>query len=135
MNVVDLNGNNVQWNLTGYISKGKLNNKSSYHLNARELIGQSFPTFQILEEVSIPLRRNETLYLDFYLPLIKLAVEVHGQQHYEFVPFYHPNRISFFKAQKRDLEKKDWCIINDIKYVEFPYSENINQWASRLIND
>ena len=132
MNIVDLDGNNIQWHLTGYISKGKLNNKSSYHLSARDLIGISFPTFQILEEVSIPLRKNETLYLDFYLQLLKLAVEVHGQQHYEFVPFYHSNRMNFFKAQKRDLEKKEWCDLNSIKYIEFPYNETIEQWTKRL---
>jgi hypothetical protein len=134
MNIVDLDGHNVQWHLKGYIAKGKLQNKSALHLSARELINQMFPTLQILEEVNVPLRKNETLYLDFYLPLNKLAIEVHGQQHYEFVPFYHSNRMNFFKAQKRDQEKKEWCHINDIKYIEFPYNENIEQWKERLIN-
>jgi hypothetical protein len=53
------------------------------------MLHEKFPTLQILEEVSIPLRSKETLYLDFYIPLIKKCIEVHGEQHYKFVPFYH----------------------------------------------
>lgn len=134
MKIVDLDGNHIKWHLTGYIAKGKLQNKSSLHLSARNLITQTFPTLQILEEVSLPLRKNETLFLDFYLPLAKIAIEVHGQQHYEFVPFYHSNKMNFFKAQKRDNEKKEWCGINHIKYIEFPYNETIEQWKERLLN-
>lgn len=135
MNIIDLDGHNISWQLKGYIAKGKLLNKSSFHLSARNLITEIFPTLQILEEVSIPVRKNETLYLDFYLPLMKIAVEVHGQQHYEFVPFYHSNRMNFFKAKKRDDDKKEWCQINGIKYIEFPYHESIEEWTERLTHE
>lgn len=132
MLVKDLDGNVTNWNLTGYISKGRLNNKSSLHLDARSLLTNLFPTLQILEEVPIRTRKSETLYLDFYLPLKKVCIEVHGQQHFEFVGFYHSNKLGFIKAKKRDIEKTDWCQLNGIKQIILPYNENIEEWTARL---
>jgi hypothetical protein len=135
MQVKDLDGNTSLWNLTGYIAKGKVANKSSLHLHARQILSETFPTLQILEEVPISVRRSETLYLDFYLPLKKLCIETHGEQHYKFVPFYHSNKFSFIKAQKRDREKEEWCEINGIKYIALPHYEDIEQWKGKLKNE
>lgn len=135
MNIVNLDGDTVQWHLTGHIAKGRIQNKSSLHLTARELLTSTYPTLQILEEVSIPIRKSETLYLDFYLPLNKLCIEVHGEQHYKFIQFYHNNMLSFIKSQKNDREKKEWCSINGIKYIELPYNETVEQWKLRIINE
>ena len=111
---------------------GKLENKSSYHLIARKLIRDTYPTMQILEEVSISLRKSETLYLDFYIPLIKKCIEVHGEQHYKFIPYYHQNKLKFLKAQKRDREKKEWCEINNIYYIELSYKMDPIEWKKVL---
>ena len=131
MKVVDLMGNQQEWHLTGNIAKGKMSNKSSFHLKAREMIRETHPTLQILEEVSIQLRRSEVLFLDFYLPLIKLCVEIHGEQHYKFTPFYHSSRFAFMKAQKRDREKQEWCEINNITYLSLEFNE-IDSWKAKL---
>jgi hypothetical protein len=135
MNIIDLNDNLINWHLTGYISKGKLLNKSSLHLQARKLIVHQYPTLQILEEVPIPLRKSETLYLDFYLPLIKTCIEVHGEQHFKFVSFYHNNILNFLKAKKRDQEKQEWCEKNDIKYISLAYNESIAEWEDKIKHD
>lgn len=134
MQVKDLDGHSHNWLLTGNMARGKITNRSSYHLRARKLLTIFFPTLQILEEVPIPLRKSETLYLDFYLPLKKLCVEVHGEQHYKFIPFYHNNIMSFLKSQKRDKEKEEWCSINNIKHIILPYDENEEQWKERVNN-
>jgi hypothetical protein len=132
MNVINLDGDSVIWSLTGYVAKGKIHNKSSYHLQARDLLSSLYPTLQILEEVTVPIRKAQIAYLDFYLPLLKWCVEVHGEQHYKFVPYYHGNVMSFLKSQKKDKEKKEWCELNNIKYIELPYNENIEQWKAKL---
>jgi len=134
MDVVDLDNIVHKWSLKGHIAKGSMKNKSSLHLQARALIKEIFPTLQILEEVGIPIRRNEALYLDFYLPLKKMCIEVHGEQHYKFVQFYHNNTMGFLKHKKRDAQKKEWCEKNDITYIELPYNE-IENWKERLINE
>ena len=134
MQVRDLDNTIHNWHLTGNMAHGKIDNRSSFHLKARGLITNTFPTLQILEEVPIILRRNTTLYLDFYLPLKKLCVEVHGEQHYKFVPFYHNNMLSFLKAQKRDKEKAEWCEINGTQQIILPHFENEEEWTERLNN-
>lgn len=134
MLVKDLDGNTHNWLLTGNMAKGKITNKSSYHLRARSIITEVYPTLQILEEVPIQLRKNEILYLDFYLPLKKICFEVHGEQHYKFVPFYHSNILGFLKAQKRDREKQEWCENNSIKYISLAYNKE-NEWRDQIVND
>jgi hypothetical protein len=133
--IVDLDGNTQNWSLTGGIAHGKIQSKSELHLAARSLLKDSFPTLQILEEIQIPLRKSETLYLDFYLPLIKKCIEVHGEQHYRFVAFYHVSPIGFARHKKRDAEKKEWCLKNNIEYIEFAYNESIDEWKAKLFHE
>lgn len=133
MNIKTLDGGTQNWQLTGHAAHARMDKKSSFHLIARDLLRNQYPTLQILEEVTVPLRRSEVVYLDFYIPLLKRAVEVHGEQHYKFTPFYHSNQLAFLKAQKKDREKKEWCELNGIKYIELPYNETENQWTEKLL--
>lgn len=132
MKIYDLDGNESNWSLLGSI-KNNRRNQSSLHKQALGLLKEIYPTFQILQEVSVPIRRGETLYLDFYMPLLKKAIEVHGEQHYKFVAHYHSNAFGFIKHKKRDSDKKSWCETNDIEYIELPYDENSEQWKQRII--
>lgn len=123
MQVTDLDGNVSNWQLLGGISKGSRSNKSKLHLKARQLIHDIFPTLQVLEEISVQIRRGETLYLDFYIPLNKKCIEVHGEQHYSFSQFYHSTILGFMKQKKRDREKQEWCDLNNIEYIELPFNK------------
>lgn len=131
MLIKDLDGNSHNWILRGNIAYNSAN-KSDLHLRARQLIHQQYPTLQILEEVSIPLKKGVTLYMDFYLPLKKICIEVHGEQHYRFIPFYHTNMISFARAKKRDIEKKEWCELNGIELIVFPFDSTDEEWKGIL---
>jgi predicted adenine nucleotide alpha hydrolase (AANH) superfamily ATPase len=91
-----------------------------------------YPTLTILQEVPIPLRKNQVLFLDFYIPLLKKAIEVHGEQHYKFVAHYHSNAMGFMKHKKRDHDKQEWCESNGIEYIELPYNEDVEQWTARI---
>jgi hypothetical protein len=82
-----------------------------------------------MEEVTIP---GSSLYLDLYLPLIPLAVEVHGKQHYEHIPFFHKTKADFLLSQKRDKDKANWAEFNHIFFVVLPYDKEYNWWE--LIN-
>lgn len=134
MQVRDLEDNYSKWHLTGNIAYGTIN-KSDLHIRARKVLNSKYPTLQILEEVPISVRKGETLYLDFYLPLKKICCEVHGEQHYKFVQFYHNNMMGFVKAQKRDREKEEWCQINGIRYVVFPFDKRDDEWKEILDYD
>ncbi len=91
------------------------------------------PTMQILEEVKISPRKSQIMYLDFYIPLTRTCIEVHGEQHYKFVAHYHSNQLAFLQSQKRDREKQEWCEINQIKYVALPYDESDIEWEQKIL--
>lgn len=133
MRVKDLAGNIVKWKLEGAIVTAQdSRSRSKLHVQARHLLYDLFPTMQILEEVPINARPQQTQYLDFYINQIKLAVEVHGQQHYKFNSLFHSSARDFLEQKKRDADKKDWCELNNITYVELPYSESVEEWKIRI---
>ena len=104
MKVVGLNGREYNLDLKKYMRNDRLK-VSKYHSKARDLNHQVFHGYNILEEVKLPgsvnPARKSVLYLDFLIPNVKMGVEVHGRQHYEFVPFFHKSKAGFAKAKKR----------------------------------
>lgn len=125
--VTDLNNQKVKWKVAGKEVYKDLRPRSQLHLVARELIKSRFPTLQVLEEVPIPLRKGKTLYLDFYLPLRKLAVEVHGEQHYKFSSLFHATRADFLGQKRNDRDKEEWCLRNNIELIVLPY-DKVEEW-------
>jgi hypothetical protein len=123
MIVVDLNNNQS----TLHPKAGIRPVRSSLHLQAREILYAKYPTISICEEVTISLRKGETAYLDFFIPMLKIAVEVNGEQHFTFVKHFHNTKAEFAKAKKRDCDKREWCRINGIQLIELNYNE-INKW-------
>lgn len=137
MKVLGINGKEYVWNLTGYdIFNDDKRKRSRFHIRARNLLKEVFNSYRILEEVKLPgsteLHRKSVLYLDFYIPSIKLAIEVHGKQHYEFCPFFHRSRAEFLKGQARDDDKIEWCRLNSIKLVTLKYTESDDEWRQRI---
>jgi len=73
----------------------------------------------ILEEFTLP---GEGLYLDFFLPIARVAVEVQGQQHYKYSKFFHGDKSKLIEQQQRDRRKASWCELNSIRLVLIPYN-------------
>lgn len=137
MKVTGINGKEYVWNLSGYdVFNDDKRKRSKFHIRARNLLKELFNSYRILEEVKLPgsteLHRKSVLYLDFYIPSIKLAIEVHGQQHYEFCPFFHKSKADFFKSKARDEDKIEWCKLNDISIVTLKYTESDDEWRQRI---
>jgi hypothetical protein len=81
---------------------------------ARERILKEYGDQIILEEFTIPKTR---LRIDFFLPRAGIAIEVHGNQHFEFVKHFHGTKKKFLEAKQNDADKKTWCELNDIQLV------------------
>jgi hypothetical protein len=109
-------------------TKRKTRAKSAPHQKALSLLLEILPGVVIFEEVTLP---GCGLYLDIFLPSISLAVEVHGRQHYEFVPFFHKTKADFLLARKRDRDKLEWCNLNDITLVVLPY-DGEDEWKNLI---
>lgn len=133
MKIVDLDGNVVAWNLKRNTFNQKTTRKrSELHSQARDILHEIFPTLQIFEEVPVPVKPGKTLYLDFFIPLRQLAVEVHGQQHFSYTPHFHGNINGFIKQKQNDSVKEQWCQLNEIELISLPYDEDIDGWRNRF---
>ena len=104
---------------------------SSGHELARKLIALNLPSETVYEEVTLPGTGKPSLRADFFLPKIGFLIEIHGRQHYEYVPHFHKNKHGFLASKKRDLTKRQWCELNNIMYVELPY--NVTEDWGRII--
>ncbi len=125
MKIYNLDGSTGKWKLQGY----RLGTKptklcSEGHLLARELLTKLFPTDIILEEIPIP---ELGLRLDFFIPTRKLAIEIDGQQHAHYTPFFHQTKQKFYHAQANDRRKTDWCELNDITLLRLNDNEK-DKW-------
>ena len=137
MKVLGLNGRTYNVNLDNYlVRRDSTMNRSQYHLRAREILRDMFKGYSIFEEVKLPGSRDpskkSTLFLDFLIPNMDIAVEVHGQQHYEFSRFFHKTRAGYREAQRRDAIKAEWCEVNDLDLIVLKYSDSVDQWRSQI---
>lgn len=64
--------------------------------------------------------------LDVYIPNIKLGFEYQGLQHYEAIDIFGGQK-HFETQMKNDKKKKEICISNNIKLIEWKYNEPINK--------
>jgi len=139
MKVIGINGREYAWNLTSYsVDANDKRKRSKFHVRARKLLKTIFHSYRILEEVKLPgsteSHRKGVLYLDFYIPQIMMAIEVHGQQHYEYTPFFHKNKADFAIAQSKDDDKIRWCELNKIDVVVLKYSDTDETWRDQIEN-
>lgn len=130
MKVKGLDGRAYNLDLSGRVPLESEQGGSLPHARCRALLERLFPAERRLEEVPLP--GSGQLRLDFLLPGRRLAVEVHGEQHYRFVPHFHKTRLGFLQHRKRDTLKVDWCVLNRLTHVELPDGESDADWAARI---
>ncbi len=129
MEVVGLDGKSYRWRPELYNDERE--DSSSNHKRARSLIRELFPLLVLNEEVQlvgVPCK----LFIDIYVHSIRMAVEIHGEQHYKYNSFFFSSAKDFRKAQQRDRMKKEWCELNNLDFVELPYNETNEQWKERI---
>ncbi len=127
MKVTGLDGKIYTWKLE---RKDAKSNESKFHTLAREVLTQLYTLDTIFEEIELP--GSKGLIVDFFLPLRKLAVEVNGQQHYEFNQFFHGTIQNFWKSKERDRNKRDWCELNEIQLIELDYRKT-EEWTNQIL--
>ncbi len=126
MNVIGLDGKTYR------LKYGKIReNCSSGHERARLLLKEQFPFYHFYEESYVDGGPTK-LYLDFFNPKLKIAVEVNGRQHYEFVAYLHGTLENFRKQQKRDRQKLEWAELNGIKLIGLADNGTDSEWRKAI---
>jgi hypothetical protein len=104
-------------------------NPSEPHKRAKALLQKIYGATPIKEEVFLP---GVGLFLDLFLPLYRLGLEVHGEQHYKQVNFFHKTEYDFIKSKKRDRLKEQFCLENNITLVVLDSLEPEETWIRKI---
>lgn len=113
MKVKDLSGriHHLDTRQNSHPLRSKAACKSNLQYECGQFLKEKFPLEPILEEVPVP---GENLTLDFFLALSRICIEVNGNQHDKYVPFFHKSVEQFKQSIERDKRKAEWCAINEI---------------------
>lgn len=130
MIMIGLDGKEYKFNFAKYKSRSNRENKSNLHRECLELLETMLKGYSIYEEVTLP--GTNKLYADFFIPDLNLVVEVHGQQHYNYTPFFHKSKADFYLGKKRDKDKIEFCSINNLSIAILPYNEK-EKWNQIII--
>lgn len=63
------------------------------------------------------------LRFDFYLPSLRLLIEVDGEQHFQQIKKFQKTRQDFLKGKERDRKKNSYCLAHNIPLYRIPYWE------------
>tara|TARA_R110000772_G_C13072156_1_gene416480 strand:+ start:36 stop:419 length:384 start_codon:yes stop_codon:yes gene_type:complete len=127
MKVIGLDGNEYNWKPAS--THGK---RSELHSKGVKVLESLFPHDNIIQEVPLAGTGKNPLRADVYLPNRNLIVEIHGEQHFKFVKFYHSTKANFMRAKARDVKKAEWCEINQIRLVAFNFDETEEEWRDKI---
>lgn len=112
-----------------YPVKDLENCKSKFQWEIGQHVARHFPNCHILEDFYVP---GEGLYIDFFLPMHKIAVEANGVQHSSYNAFFHGSKDAFKNSLLRDSKKKLWCDINNIKLIVIEYNDSDDEIKRKL---
>lgn len=101
-------------------------NASKLHKEIFEIASLCFPNETIRQEESIRID-NKTLFLDIYIPRLKIAIECDGIQHSKFNNHFHKDKFAFAAQKNNDSLKEQYCEIEGITIVRVNYNEDIDE--------
>ncbi len=100
-----------------------------------DLLKEEFPLYKIVPQYPIKtvdgVGRKKTLFVDFAIPMLKLAFEFDGVQHEKYVAHFHRNRAGFANAQANDLRKHIELANQGFTLVRFSSKENLTKEVLR----
>lgn len=118
-------------NITKFTIDWKKESKSKNQTKVKQFLRPHWEGNVCFEEMVLAGTR---LSLDLVNLTKKIAVEVHGRQHEQFVPFFHKTKLDFADQIKRDEDKKKWCINNKIHLIEV-YEDDIPKLSEKWFED
>ena len=81
----------------------------------------------------LPLAGSKMTF-DFYNATQNIAIEVQGEQHIKYTPYFHGAAKSNFIGQiRRDHDKEKYCKLNKIKLIEIYPKDDISEDSLRKL--
>lgn len=128
MNFLITPDRSIQFNISKYkidwdemVKRGKF---GKLQWEFKKLIQPYWENHIVYEELKLPKSRKS---LDFFNLTLRVAVEIQGSQHTEYNPFFHgENRLGYYNQKMRDMEKANFCKLNEITLVEIFQGEELS---------
>tara|TARA_Y100000592_G_C5298356_1_gene234262 strand:- start:203 stop:616 length:414 start_codon:yes stop_codon:yes gene_type:complete len=112
-------------NAKKYLIDWKGKSRSKIQFAVKHFLSRYWVNKVVFEEFPMAGTR---LSFDIYNANDKIAIEVQGQQHTKYTPFFHGKyKINYIDQLRRDKQKLDFCELNSIKLVEVYYNDTINK--------
>lgn len=105
-----------------YLISWQGKSRSKFQFKVKKFLEPYWGNHIVFEEFPVV---GTKLSLDFYNANKKVAIEVQGDQHTKYVPYFHGgHKVNYLSQLQRDNDKLKFCDINGIKLVEI-YSNDI----------
>lgn len=86
-----------------------------------EIVQQLFPNQRV--ELEHNIANRGALFLDIYLPRLKIAFEYDGELHFTYNEHFHHDSQRWLLARRRDWHKDELCEEQGITLIRVAYNE------------
>lgn len=101
--------------------------KSKGEVDLYDILKAEFPYVHIIPQYAISVPGNRRpLFIDYYIPRYKIAVEYDGVQHEKFSAFFHGTQENFNRGKHLDRLKEQWCIDRGATLLRINYKESVS---------
>lgn len=104
--------------------------RSKLEVNLDLALKELFPHDKAHEDFAIKIGK-QTLFVDRMLPTRKIAIEVDGRQHDEYIQHFHKDSDGFQASKARDQLKNSWLEANGYVVIRIAYNENMSTKSIR----
>ena len=87
-----------------------------------QLTLQLYQTYEVVYEYPIG---NLGQRIDIFIPLLGIALEIDGIQHFKFVKFFFKDEAAWNSAKRLDEQKENYLVEHGVKLVRIPYDTKI----------
>jgi len=116
MRLYNIHGRLVKKNVSKYLINWDKPSRSKFQFSVKQFL-KPYWCYQVCYE-EFPVYGTR-LKVDLINATKKIAVEVNGDQHSKFTPFFHGNsRAKYLESIKRDWKKTEWLEKNGFKLIE-----------------
>jgi len=123
MKLYNVYGKVVSKNVSNYIIDWESNSRAKIQFKTKQFLKKYWQNHIVYEEFPV---FGSRLKVDILNATRKIAVEVHGPQHYSYNKFFHnDSRLNYLKSIKRDVAKENWLTLNKFLLVEI-YDDEVD---------
>lgn len=121
MRLYNINGKLVNKNVNKYLIKWDKKSRSKLQFRIKQFLRQYWENQIVFEEFPV---YGSLMKVDIINATKRIAIEVNGNQHSEFNPFFHDkSRLKYLGSITRDYQKHEWLTKNNFKIIELEESE------------